>query len=349
MPDMEQEEFRAAVYERLVRIAIGFRASAWLTVVAKLRVADHLKDGPRTGEELAAAVGAKAIPLTSVLRGLTGLDVFRQDEDGRFALTPMSELLRSDVPWSTRGMILWLTETSYQVYASLLHTVQTGEPAFEHVMGMPVYEYRSKNEEVEVTLGANSSRILTAGLVSILASYDFSGLKHIVDVGGGRGALLAALMGAVPHTSGVLIEREKNVEEARRHFESQGLAGRCQAVVGDIFQAVPEGGDCYIMSRLISNFTDDRALKILENTSRAMAPRGRVIVIDQLMPSRITGSGVPYAVELDINSQAHLGGRVRTEREFRDLFERAGLRLTRLSPVEPTRYDYFVIEAQRAS
>lgn len=348
MPLLDKDE-RDAARDRLTQIAVGFRRSSWLAIAARLGIADLLKDGPKSGPELATAVNAQPVPLTSVMRGLAGLDVFRQQDDGRFALAPIGELLCSDDPSGIRGMILWLTETSYAVYASLMHTVKTGEPAFEKVMGMGVYEYRSKNEGTELILGAMSSRVLTGSLGPILAAYDFSRLKHVVDVGGGRGALLGAVLKTMPHLTGVLVERETNAAEARKHFEAEGLGARAQAVVGDILDALPGRGDCYIMTRVISNFSDALALRILQNAFRAMTPNGRVIVIDQIMPARVPGGGVPYAVELDINSQAHLGGRVRSEAEFRTLFEAAGLAWAHALPIEPTRYDYFVIEANRAA
>ncbi len=316
-----------------------------LYVAAQLGLADHLNDGPRNSGDMARLIGADARTLHRVMRGLVAAGLLSEDADGRFALTPVGAYLRSDIPGSLRGQIVFEGELA-RAWSALPHTVRTGENAFRHVFGLGIFDHFARNPAVQAyvarTQGGAASRV-AASLV--VASYNFAGVGTVVDVGGGRGTLLAAILRAHPTMRGVLFDRPGVVAEARDGLEAAGLGSRCDIVAGDFFQSVPAGGDAYALRRIIHDWDDEQALRILAACRQAMAGQihgqGRLLLIERVMPERVEQA--PAVVVADLIMLVETGGRERTVGEYRALLAAAGFRLSRLTAI--TGQDS-VIEAQ---
>jgi len=298
-------------------------------VVAKLGIADHLADGPRTAAQLAAAVDAHPQALYRVLRALASLGVFVEDADGRFALTPLASPLRRDAPDSLRAFTLMVGETLCPAYGSLLHSVRTGQTAFEHLHGMGTFEYLRQHPQAGEIFDQAMTNLTRTQALAVLGAYDFAGVETLVDVGGGQGTLLAAVLRAHPVMRGVLYERLEVLPAARKALEADGLLPRCELKRGDFFASVPEGGDAYTLKDVLHDWDDEQATVILANCARAMQPSARVLVIERgLSPRNVPDPGKM----VDVVMLAVTGGRERTEQEYADLMGRAGLRLSRVVP-----------------
>jgi predicted O-methyltransferase YrrM len=311
----------------LRRLVFGYRVSQALYAVAELGVADLLADGPRSVDDLATACSAHAPSLYRVLRFLASEGVFTEPRHRWFALTPMADMLRRDVPGSLRPpILLQVGPTLWQSWGHLVHAVRTGEPAFDHAHGIEMYEYYRRHPD-EWAAFDHAMTAETASLTrAVTASYDFSPCKTVVDVGGGRGALAIGLLEAYPHLRGIVFDQPDVAAEARRTIEAAGLAERCAAVGGDFFKAVPEGGDTYLAKYVLHNWDDERCVAILGACRRAMPVDGRLLVIERVIPQ---GEAPSFAKAGDVNMLAHLPGCERTEAEYRALYEAAGFSLTR--------------------
>src|ERR687886_2700100 len=232
----------------LLQQALGFFISRAICVVARLGIVDLLKDGPLDTESLAAAAGVHAPSLYRVLRALASVGIFAEAADGRFGLTPRAEPLRSDAPDSIRAYILLLGEQWYSGPADhLLHSVQTGRPAFEQVHGADFFTFLARDPGATAVFDAAMTSRSVQENEAIASAYNFAGLGTVVDVGGGHGSLMAAILRANPGLRGVLFDRPQVVAEARRRLEAAGLGGRCEVVGGDFFASVPVGGDAYLL------------------------------------------------------------------------------------------------------
>jgi SAM-dependent methyltransferase len=257
--------------------------------------------------------------------------VFAERADGCFALTPLAACLRTGVPDSQRAKIMASVEQGYQAWGNLLHTVKTGGPAFEHVFGMAHYDYLGQNPEAASLFQEWMDQDATEWVPSVVAAYDFSTLGTLVDVGGGHGTLLAAILQAHPSLRGILFDQPSVVTGAQRILAATGVVERCAVMGGDFFGAVPAGGDLYLLSRVLFNWADDRAVAILQNCRRAMGGSGKLLVVEPMMPA----DHVPVSLALnDLHFMVMNRGRVRTEAEFRVLFDAAGLRLVRIIPTQ---------------
>lgn len=327
---------------RLMEMIFGFALSRSIAVVAQLRVADLLKDGPKSADELARAAGAHPRALYRVLRALSGAGVFAEDADGRFGLTPLSEHLCSDDPESLRGFAEMMAGgVIYETWADLPHSVKVEQPVFPHKFGVPWFAWLEQNPaEGEVFNDAMTS--LSASAVgAVVGSYDFSGIEKLVDVGGGHGLLLASVLSKYPDMRGVLYDEPKVVEGAAEVLAAHGVADRCEAVGGDFFRSVPAGGDAYILKHIIHDWSDEECLTILGHCHAGMTAGGKVLIVEMVIP----GPNVPSVGKfLDLIMLTFLTGRERTEGEYRVLLDRAGFELTR---IVPTPSPYSVIEGAR--
>jgi ubiquinone/menaquinone biosynthesis C-methylase UbiE len=273
--------------------------------------------------------------------------VFAEDEHGRFALTPLATTLRSDVPGSLRAWaIVQLGEEHYQAWGELMHSVRTGEIAFDHVFGTGVWQYRAQHPEHAKHFDEAMANMIGVYNVAVLASYPFSTIEHVVDVGGGDGSLLITLLQANPTMKGVLFDLPHVTERAKQRIADASLTDRCKVVAGDALTSAPSGGDAYILSRVIHDWDDDHAVTILKNCHRAMTDQGKLLLIERVLPARVESSSAAQALVLsDLNMMVMNGGRERTEAEYRALFEAASFRLTK---VTPTQSAMSVIEGARA-
>jgi hypothetical protein len=224
----------------------------------------------------------------------------------------------------------------------MLHTVKTGETAFDHHFGMNLWQYRAVHPEDAKTFDEAMADHTALSNKTILASYDFTSFGTIVDIGGGDGSLLAAILKAHPGMKGILFDIPSVAAKAERRMEAERLSDRCEIVSGDFFEYVPPGGDAYILKAVIHDWDDERAKAILTNCHHAMAKDGKLLLIEAAIPP---GNGRFFYKFMDLNMMVMTGGRERTEAEYRELLAAAGFRLLRIVPTE---FEVAVIEASPA-
>jgi len=330
----------AAAAQQLMQLSTGYIASTCLYLAVKLRIPDRLASSARTSADLASELSVNEDALYRVLRTLTSLGVFEEQAPRTFRNNLASSMVRSETAGSMYEMALWMSDPfHFRVYADAMDSVQTGKPAVEKTVGMPVFEYFSKHpEESEVF---NNAMTMFSGMVipAVLEVYDFSGIGTLVDVAGGHGRVLTSVLEKYSAIHGVLFDLEHVLVGARLLIESRGLADRCRTVAGDFFKAVPQGGDAYIMKHIIHDWDDERATTILKNIRAAMNRGGRLILVESVVTA---GSQPDFAKLIDLEMLLLPGGRERTEQEFRDLLTDAGFTLTR---IVPTKSPLSVIEA----
>ncbi len=313
-----------------MQIASASILSQGMYAAASLGVADHLQDGPKTAEELARATGAHPGALHRLLRALASVDVFSESEEGYFSLTPMASYLRSDAPELLRDMVLMMgSKWRWRVWEEIVHSIKTGQPAFDAVHGLAPFEYFSQNTEAATVFHRAMVSYTSSIAPAVAAAYDFSACRNVVDIGGGHGYLIATLLKANPKLHGVLFDRPEVVKDAPRMLDHLGVAGRCQIVGGNFFASIPPGGNIYIMKQILHDWDDERALAILRNCHLAMQPNGKLLLVETLVP---TGNGPSHAKLLDLEMLLALGGKERTEKEYRELYAGAGFRLTQIIP-----------------
>jgi hypothetical protein len=304
----------------------GQQAQA-LIVAAQLGIADLLAAGPRRAEELAATTGTHPRALYRLLRALAGFGVFSSLDDGRFALTPLAEPLRTDVPGSLRALAQYLAVET-QAWSALLSSVQTGGSAWERALGIGHYAYFAQNPEANAHFNAAMAGNTARALPDVLAAYDFGGLDTLVDVGGGRGTFLAGILQAYPHLEGILLDLPHVVEEAPPVLQAAGVADRCKIVGGDFMADQPAGADAYMLKNTVLGLSDAEAAQVFQACHAAMSRHSRLLVIGELMG---TGAAPGPGVHLDLRMLVIFGeAGLRTEEELRTLLIDAGLRITRI-------------------
>lgn len=317
---------------RLGRLIGGFHTTQLLYTAARLGLADRLRDGPRRAEELAPALGAHAPSLHRLLRALVEIGALEDAGEGRFGLTELGRLLQEDAPGSMRPVALVYGGEFYRAWASLLESVQTGETAFERVFGVPFFDYYAQHPEEGEAFDRTMASLSAAMGDRVAAAYDFSGIGTLVDVGGGKGALLAAILKANPGVRGMLFDQPAVIAGAQARIAAEGLAERCRLVGGDFFEAVPPGGDAYLLKWILHDWDDERSVRILQNCRQAMTERARLLVVEVVLPDRTPPR--PVGAAIDVHMLALTGGRERTESEYRALLAAGGFRLTRIVPTE---------------
>ena len=326
--------------ETLARLIHGCVSTQLVCVAARLGIADLLADGPKDAGALAEATGAHPDALRRVLRASATLGIFAERGDGTFALTDISRLLRSGASGSLRASaIMYGEEWYWRPFGELLHSVMTGETAFDHVFGKGFFDYLGHHPEAAATFDHAMTNFTRDHAEAVVKAYDFSGLRQVVDVGGGHGSLLAAILKSSPSATGVLFDQPSVVAGAPAVLEAEGVTDRCGLVSGDMFESVPAGGDAYVLKWIIHDWDDARAIAILKICREAIADDGRVLLIERVLAPP---GEVSQGTRGDITMMALMGGRERTEAEFRGLLAASGLRLAR---VVPTTIELSVIEA----
>jgi hypothetical protein len=327
----------------MLQMITGFWVSRAIYVAAKLGLADLVKDAPKTADELARLTGAHSPSLYRALRALASVGVFADDGQGRFSQTPLSETLRSDTPGSLRAMaIAELGQEHSPAWGNLMHSVKTGEIAFDNLFKQSVWEYYARNPEDASNFNKSMKGLTEMINVAALAAYDFSGVDKLVDVAGGTGGLISAILAAHPQMRGVLFDLPHVIAEAGPALNAAGVRDRCETSAGDFFRAVPEGGSAYVMKWIIHDWDDEKATVILKNIRRAMNEKGKLLLIEMVVPE---GNQPDLSKFMDINMMVMTGGRERTEAEFKSLLAASGFELTR---VIRTASPVCVIEAVRA-
>ena len=344
-PDHPQRAIAPLLYA-----AFGAQTFQILYIAAKLGLADLVGEGYRTATELSRVVGADAAALRRVLIGLVALGVCQESDDGHFELTPLGEYLRADHPDSVQSRVILNGEVHYALWADILPTIKTGESASQRAFGMPFYDHLARHQEV----GSVFDRAMTsAGWIRYrfgptVEAYDFGQFGRIVDVGGGNGTLMVELLKTYSEPNGIVFDVPRLSEAARQKIDAARLTTRCEFVGGNAFEAVPAGADAYVLSNFLISWGDDEALVPLRNCRKAIAPRGKLLLAEWVMPT----GGEPRegfrfwdTVMMDLIMLAAFGsggGYVRTRAEFQALLDATGFRLT---DVIPTAASICVIEA----
>ncbi len=328
--------------EQINRMLTGYWVSQALYVAAKLGLADLLKNGHKTAEDLASATACHPRSVYRLLRGLASVGVFAEDDQRRFSLTPLADCLRSDGPGSQRSLAIMTGEEHYQAFGQLLFSVQTGKTAFDKIYGMPVFDFLQNNPEQAKIFDAAMVGVHGRETATMLDAYDFTGIKVLADIGGGNGSVLTTVLKKYPAMRGILFDLPGVVERAKANIQAAGLADRCQAVGGSFFEAVPAGADAYVMRHIIHDWDTPKSTTILRNIHKAMDKESRLLVVESVIPP---GNDPSFGKLLDLTMLVIPGGQERTEQEYRELYESAGFRLTR---IVPTAAEVSVIEGKKA-
>ncbi len=339
-PANKQVNEQPATFQML-QIISGFWISRAVYAIAKLGIPDLLKSGPKTAAELASATKMHAPSLFRILRALVSVGILNSAEGGRFAQTPISETLVTDAPGSLRWFaVSELGQEHYPAWGNLMHSLKTGEIAFDNFFGVDIWTYFQQNPEDGAVFNNSMSSVTEVTNEAITSRYDFSGFDRIVDVGGGHGGLITEILKANPKLKGVLFDAEEVVQGARSKLEAAGVANRCETVAGDFFKSVPAGGDAYIMKWIIHDWNDEKAITILRHCRNQMSPNSRLILIDCVVPET---DEPDFSKFIDMNMLVMTGGKERTAKEFEQLLGSAGFKLLRVIPTDlPTS----IVEAQ---
>jgi hypothetical protein len=313
---------------QLMQVIFGKWASMAVSAAARFKVADHLADGPKSTDELAKATGTNPQALHRLLRATASVGVFAEQPDGRWALTPMAEFLRSGVKGSMRAVAVYMGDPwSWKAWGDLRESVRTGEVAFDRVFGQGVWDYFAQHPGEAATFNEGMTGFSTMAADAVVKAYDFGRFGTIVDVGGGHGSLLAAILKANPSVRGVVFDAPQVVEGAHEPIRAAGLADRCRAEGGDFFQAVPAGGDAYILKNIIHDWNDAKATAILRCVRTAIKPTGTLLLAELVIPP---GNDPHPGKLLDLEMLVICDGKERTEPGYRDLLAGAGFELRRV-------------------
>lgn len=314
---------------QMMQMITGFWTSCCVYAAAKLNIADLLKDNPKTADELAEATHSHAASLYRVLRGLSSVGVFRENEKQQFELTPLANTLQSDVPGSMKAMAIAQLGDHFNAWGNLVYSVKTGHKAFDNIEGMSVWEYYEMHPDEGVNFMKAMTGLTESVIQHVLPMYDFSSFKTIVDVGGGNGSLLMAVLDKATQTKGIVFDEEYVVEQTKESIQQKDYDNRCETAAGSFFEFIPGDADAYLMKMVLHDWNDEQCLKILKNCHKAMKPGSKLLVLDAVIPE----DNEPHPGKfMDINMLAMTGGRERTEKEFVALFDQAGLKLSRVIP-----------------
>lgn len=318
------------LHAQVIQMAMGYWISRPIFVCAKLRIPDLLASGPRDCDDLARACSVNPGAIYRLLRALASLGLFTEVSPRRFALTPMGETLKTSAPGAARSTVMamagdWLWDT----WRELEHAVRTGKPGAEKALGMGVFEYLAKNPETAAYFNEAMIGVHGGEPEAVAGAYDFSDLGTLVDVGGGTGSLIAAILGATPRLKGKIFDLPHVAGPARERIAALGLAARCEFIAGSFFESVPPA-DGYIISHVLHDWDDEKCLTILGHCRRT-SPTARVMIVEMIIPP---GDGPHFGKILDLMMLNAPGGMERTEEEFGALLGRAGYRMTRVVRTE---------------
>jgi predicted transcriptional regulator len=314
----------------MLDLLVGYWISRMLHAVARAGIADRLAKAPQTAKQLAQASGTNAAALHRVLRALASVGVFKEDKQRRFALTPLGETLRSDVAGSMHAFALMMPDDyNWSSWAALERSLEDGGVAFERVHGQRIFDWLGRRPREMEVFSRSMGNLSAMEAPAVAAALELDGVRTLVDVAGAHGGLLATILKANPKLRGVLFDLPDVIEQARQSpvWRSRALSSRVEFVSGDYLQEVPAGADAYIMKYIVHDLDDGRAVKLLKNCRRAMNQRGRVLVVDAVIPP---GNDPSWGKLLDVNMLVLTGGSERTREEFSSLLGRAGLRLARI-------------------
>lgn len=308
--------------------------NAWvaqgITVAAQLGVADALAGGPLRADELARRVNADADATDRLMRALVSEGIFRRTRDGRYALNPLGDALRSDAPVSVAGMARFVGSPQHREHWSHLgDAVRSGEAVIPRLRGMGAFEYIASEPDLGEIFNDAMTSVSELAIAPVVAAYDFTPFATIADVGGGHGRLLSAILDAAPAARGVLYDLQQVVDGAPELLGKYGTADRVEIVAGSFFDRVPAGADAYVLKNIIHDWPDEQALTILRNIRTAATPGTTLLLIEAVIPDHNREFLGKWT---DLEMLVGIAARERTEAEYRSLYEQAGFRLTRVVP-----------------
>ena len=331
------------LHGQLMLLASGYMPAACLYAAARLKIADLLASGPKPVAELARARDVNEDALYRSLRAIASLNIFRETAPRTFANTPLSEIMRSDVPDSARDMVVFIADPlHFRVYGEFTHPIETGGTAFKKATGMDAFEFFQQHAAENETFNAAMTSVSAHFTKPLIEAYDFGESGTLADIGGGHGAMLTTILQKHRGLRGIVFDLPHVVEGARARIASLGMESRCEIVGGDFFKPLPPA-DSYIMKSIIHDWDDERAIAILGNCAAAMRGKGGKLLLVELII--VPGNEPGLAKWIDLEMLAMAGGRERTEGEYAELFSKAGLRLVR---VVRTPSPFCVIEAVKA-
>jgi hypothetical protein len=325
---------------QLLHMVTGYYVPQMLHVAASLGIADLLSSGPRSIDDLAATTHTHAPSLLRLLHALASVDIFAENPQGYWQLTPLADGLRSDVPHSQRAWVQLYGGIQQRAWQDLLYSVQTGQPAFPHVFGASFYDYMASHPVDAALVDTAMDHSVDAWLTTIATSTAWDDVQTVIDIGGGHGTLLAQLLTAHPHLEGILFDLPHVVANAAPLLEHAGVLNRCRIRGGDMFTILPNGNDVYMLSRVLLNWDDTHCLTILRNCRQAMGSQGRLLIIDAVAPDGTLGSGVAL---WDVFLLVIFGARVRRRADFEALLQAADLQC---QAIHTTPSQFSIIEAR---
>lgn len=329
------------LHVQMIRMGTGHWLAALVYEAARLGLADHLADGPRSADALAGPTGTDRRSLHRFMRTLASFGILAQHDDGTFTLTELGATLRTGAPGSARSTVLTMAgPLVWQPFGELAYSLQTGKPALEKVFGMNLFDYLAQRPEEAARFSESMVGIHGGEPPAVAAAYDFSSVATIVDVGGATGNMLGHILARHPQPRGILYDRPHVVSEAPALLAAHGVADRVSIVSGNFFEQVPAGGDAYILSHIIHDWTEAQCHTILGNCRQAMARGAKLLIVEFVLPE---GDTPHFGKLADMVMLTCPGGEERTAAEYQRLLDDAGFRMTR---VVPTASDVSVVEAE---
>lgn len=326
---------------QIIRMATAYWLSRLVYTAAKMDLADLLAAGPKTAAELAGPTGTNPRALHRFMRTLASFGILMMKDDGTFSLTDLGATLRKDAPGSARSTVLTMAGPfSWGAFNEIEYSLATGKPSVEKVLGMGLFDYLAQHPD-EATMFSESMVGIHGGEPpAVAAAYDFSSFGTIVDVGGATGNMLAHILARHPQPTGILFDRPHVVKDAPALLGARGVADRVTIAEGNFFEHVPPGGDAYILSHIIHDWTETQCLTILANCRAAMRPGAKLLIVEFVLPE---GNTPHFGKLADMIMLTIPGGEERTAAEYRTLLDAAGFTMTR---VVPTASDVGIVEAE---
>lgn len=312
----------------MLELILGAWVAQGVTAAAQLGVADALAGGPLRPDELARRVEANPDTLDRLMRALVSEGVFRRTRDGRYALNPLGDTLRTDAPVSIAGMAKFVGSPQHREHWShLADAVRTGEAVIPRLRGKGAFDYMGSEPELGAIFNDAMTSVSELAIAPVVAAYDFSRFETIADIGGGHGRLLAAILQAAPRSRGVLYDLPQVVDGAPAMLGKYGTADRVRVIPGSFFDSVPAGADAYVMKNIIHDWPDTEALSILRNVRAAATPGTTLLLIEGVIPDHDREFLGKWT---DMEMLIGIAARERTEDDYRKLYQEAGFRLTRV-------------------
>ena len=321
-PNLLSDDSTKSAAHMMDELSRLYYLSRAIHVVAQLGIADQIEKQPISVGEISERTGTHTQSLGRLLKFLSSYGVFKEAELDTYIGTELSAVLREDHPNSLKPNLRRIQDDWWGAVGQLEHSILTGQPAYDHANGVSRFEYLKAHPNLQRLFDEGMAKVSEADDLTIADGYDFGNFQRIVDVGGGRGGLLAQILLRAPDAEGILFDQPQ-VVAGSTIFEELGLANRCQLMGGDFFESVPEGGDCYVIKGVLHDFDDAQCVNILVNCSRALAPEGKLVIANKDLPSTVSRPHMNFL--LDIHMMTIHPGRERIPAEWDRLFDQAGL------------------------